>query len=107
MSYRPKINAYHLEGIELLLDLLCQQGSQSIAGGDFTTTIILLARPSIMENEARRECRVALGRWSVGGALAVLSKSQSRHEIVFGADSNRSSASMRIIVRSTRSARVG
>ena len=102
-----KTNTCHLEGVELLLDLLCQHGSQSVAGGDFTTTIVLLAGPSIMENDARRECRIALGRWSVRGALAVLSESQSRHEIVFGADSNRSSASMRIIVGSARSARIG
>lgn len=83
-----KRQSYHLEGVELLLDLLRKQRSQSIARGNFTAAVVLLARPGVMKDYARRECRIALGRWGVGGALAVLSESQSRHEIVFTANSN-------------------
>lgn len=64
-----------------------------------------------MEDNARRECRVALGRsvWGVGCTLAVLSKSQSRHEIVLAAQSNGASSTMtlRLIVGRARGTRVG
>jgi hypothetical protein len=67
--------AYHLEGVQLLLDLLRKHGGQSVAGSNLTATIVLLTRPSIVEDDTGRESSVTLGR-SVGSvwcALAVLS----------------------------------
>jgi len=46
---------YHLEGIQLLLDLLCQNGRQAIAGSNVTSAIILRAAPGVVELNTRRE----------------------------------------------------
>lgn len=55
----------HLECVQLLLDLLGQERSQSVASSDLSTTIVFTTRPGIMESDTRAKADVVLGR-SVG-----------------------------------------
>ena len=48
-------NAYHFESVKLLLDLLCKHRSEPVAGSDLSSSIILRARPGIVELDARTE----------------------------------------------------
>jgi hypothetical protein len=54
----PNVLAYHLEGVELFLDLLGEHGCEPIAGGDIPTAIVLRAGPSIVELNPRAKANV-------------------------------------------------
>lgn len=90
------METHHLKGVQLLLDLLCQHGSHAVARGNLAATIVLLAWPSIIEDKAGRKCRVSLDcpLGCAGGALGILAQPESRHKVVFAADSNRSGSAM-------------
>jgi len=51
---------FHLEGVELLFDLLSQHWSQSIARSNLTSSIVFPTRPGIVELDTRTECSIAL-----------------------------------------------
>jgi hypothetical protein len=62
---------HHLEGVELLLDLLCKDGSESVASSNLTPSIVVRSRPSIVELDARAEAdpdRALRGRGQAPGA---------------------------------------
>lgn len=48
-------DAYHLEVIDLLADLLSEQRRQTVASRNVATTIILAAGPGVVELNARAE----------------------------------------------------
>lgn len=52
-------NTYHLESVQLLLDLLSKEGRQAIACSNLTSSIILAWWPGIMELYARAEADIA------------------------------------------------
>jgi hypothetical protein len=67
----PKGRTYHLERVELLLDLLCKDGSESVASSNLSTSIVVRSRPSIVELDARAEAdpdRALRGRGQAPGA---------------------------------------
>ena len=69
---------YHLERVELLLDLLCQDGSQAVAGCNVATAIVVGSTPSIMELNARRECDDFATGGSRGHAAGVRHRRDTR-----------------------------
>lgn len=113
-SVRALTDTYHFEVIEFFLDLLCQHRGQAVASSNVATTVILLAVPSVVEDDARAEGGIALER-ALGRsrcALGVLAEAKSRHEIILAADGNRSgpSVALGLVVggaRGTRSGRIG
>ena len=76
--------SYHLEGVELLLDLLSKHRGEPVAGRNLTTSVVFSAGPCIVKDEPRGEGgvppRSALG--CAGSALGILAKSESGHEVV-------------------------
>ena len=58
---RPRFfeNTYHLESIQLLLDLLSKEGRQAIARSNLTSSIILAWWPGVMELYTRAEADIA------------------------------------------------
>jgi hypothetical protein len=52
---------YHLERVQLLLDLLRQKRSQPITSGNLTTAVVFAARPSVMEGDTRAKADVVFG----------------------------------------------
>ncbi len=80
-----EFQTYHLEGIELLLDLLSKHWRQAIAGRNLASSIVFAARPCIMELNPWTKCGIAFGstRRCIWNALRVPPEFQSRHEIVF------------------------
>lgn len=50
---------YHLESIELLLDLLRQHGSETVASCNVAAPVVLRARPSVVKLDARAKADVA------------------------------------------------
>ena len=104
--------AYHLESIQLLLDLLSKHGCETVAGGNFSASVVFHTRPSIMKLNPRTEAYVASKaarrtRHAFRVTACVLGK---RHEIVFAFDCNGISSSvpwarMLIVARSARSTR--
>ena len=52
-------NTYHLESIQLLLDLLSEEGGQAIARCNLTSSVILARWPGVMKLYARAEADVA------------------------------------------------
>ena len=86
---------YHLEAVQLLLDLLSQHGRQAVASGNLSAAVILLGRPGIMEDDAGRKGSVSLaGRRGTRTALAVGSQAQGIHEVIFRTKSDRPGPSM-------------
>lgn len=80
---------FHLEGVELFLDLLGQHGRQAVAGSDLTPTVVLAARPGVVEHDpGAKGCVALMSLWSPWSTLSVLTEPQSRHKVVFIADSN-------------------
>lgn len=55
--YRPH-KTYHLEGVQLLFDLLSEHRCQPVAGCNLSSTIILSARPGIMKLNSWAEANV-------------------------------------------------
>lgn len=51
---------YHLEGVELLFDLLSKHGRQAVAGCNLASAIILSTGPGIVELDSRAECGISL-----------------------------------------------
>lgn len=52
------MKTYHLEAVELLLNLLCKHWGESVAGGDFATAVIIRGRPGIVELNAWAEAYI-------------------------------------------------
>lgn len=50
---------FHLEGVELFFDLLSKHWSQAVACCNFTPTVVLAARPGIVELDPRTECSIS------------------------------------------------
>ena len=87
--------AYHLERVELFLDLLRKHRRETVAGRNLAPSVVLLAWPCVVEDDARRERRVSLpALWRSRGALCVLSETKGRHEVVFVADGDGASPPM-------------
>ena len=42
-------STYHLEGVELFLDLLCKHRGKPVAGCDVSPTVVVLRRPCIVK----------------------------------------------------------
>ena len=49
----PSAKTYHLEGVELFLDLLCEHRSQPVARSNLSTSVVIGRRPRIVELDAR------------------------------------------------------
>ena len=67
-EYQRTKDTYHLESVQLLLDLLSKEGRQAIACSNFTSSIILPWWPGVMELYARAEadipgCKTSRGAW--------------------------------------------
>lgn len=69
---------YHLERVELLLDLLCQDRSQAVASCNVATAIVVGSTPSVMELNARRECDAFTTSRSRGHAAGVRHRRDTR-----------------------------
>lgn len=52
--------SYHLEGIKLFFDLLCKHRCEAVASGNLTTSIVLSARPGVVERDARAKANIEL-----------------------------------------------
>lgn len=106
-------NTYHFKAVQLLLNLLGQHWSQAIASRDFTSSIVLLASPSLVEGNPRAECSITLEVLrSSRSTLGVLPKSQGGDEIILVADRNLAGASVALcfVIRcagGTRVRRIG
>ena len=74
----PNQQTYHLESIELLLDLLGKHWCETIAGSNLSSSVVLSARPGIVELDTRAECGTSLhsALWSRRYALGVSLESQ-------------------------------
>jgi len=57
---------YHLECVQLLLDLLGQQGRKAVARGDLAAPVVFATGPGIVEGDARAEANIEL-RVRAGG----------------------------------------
>jgi len=66
---------FHLEGVQLFLNLLGQHRCQTIARCNVSAPIILLARPDIMELDARTE------RDGTGGSIRRAGNAASDHSL--------------------------
>jgi hypothetical protein len=95
-------DAYHLEGVEFLLDLLSEHWRQTVACCNLASSIIFAAWPSIMKLNARAEGSITFDstRWSIWDTLRVAAELQRRHEVVLPTNGNRICplVSMRVII---------
>ena len=80
------MNTYHLESIQLLLDLLSKEGRQAIACSNFASSVILTRWPGVVELDTRAEadvpgCEAPRRAWQ---ALRItIGESCQRQEILF------------------------
>ena len=51
---------YHLESIQLFLNLLCKHGCQTVAGSNLSSSVILSAGPGVVKLNTRTERGIAL-----------------------------------------------
>lgn len=58
-DYQCAKDTYHLESVQLLLDLLSKEGRQAIARRNLTSSIVLSWWPSVVELYARAEADIA------------------------------------------------
>ena len=89
--------AYHLEAIQLLLNLLCQHRCQPITSSDLASSIIKVARISVMKLDpwTKRDVPRCVTAWCSGSTLPIrASKSCQRHEVIFTLDCNGIGSSM-------------
>lgn len=103
-------STYHLEAVQFLLDLLSQHGRETVASGDFSTSVIFLRWPCIVKYNARTKRSIAFADNSLGcsrSTLCILAKSQCGHEVVLVADGDRISAfvTLGLVVRCAGCAR--
>lgn len=87
---------YHFESIKFLLDLLGKQRGETITCRHVSPSIILAARPSIVELDSRAKRNISTGSrlWGAGGALARAGEAAGGEEVVFSLDGNRVGASV-------------
>lgn len=66
-------DTYHLESVQLLLDLLSKEGRQAIACSNLTSSIILPWWPGVVELYARAEADIAGCKtaWRAGQAFRI------------------------------------
>jgi hypothetical protein len=96
MSVRVAVNrqsdpvSYHFKGIQFLLDLLRQHGSKTIGRSSLATTVILLTRPGVVENDAGAEGSATFDGTArrTRSALSVLSQPEGSNKVVFVAHGN-------------------
>ena len=91
---------YHLERVQLFLDLLRKHWCQPIAGGNLSTTVIICAWPRIMELNARTETDVARCKtaWGPRNAFRIRSgESRHRHEVVLTFNGDRIGVAFRTV----------
>lgn len=89
---RRENETYHFKVIDLLPDLLGEQRSETIAGGDFAATIVFTAGPGLVELDARAEDDISTtdSLWGHGGALGVrVETSRIGKEVVFAGNLDR------------------
>lgn len=95
MDVKGGEESYHLESIELLLDLLREHRRQTIASSDLSSAIILRACPSIMIVRCvlprdiafrGRCCRRALRHSAI--------EAEGRHEVVLAVERDRLGAAV-------------
>lgn len=82
------IGTDHLEGVQLLFDLLGKHRRQAIAGSNLAASVIFSTWPRVVELNTRAKCSVALetamrGTWNT---LGVSSEPQGRHKIILSTD---------------------
>ena len=100
---------YHLEAVELLLDLLSEHRSQAITSSNLSTSVILPTRPRVVKPNLRTETYVtSQAPWSPRHALRTgICKPCDGHEVVITLDGDRVGTAMAmaqmILTRSTRS----
>lgn len=102
--------AHHLEGVQLLLDLLSQHRRQAVARSNFAATVVLLARPRLEEDNSGAKGGISLRPLGCDGcAFSVLAEPESRHKIIFAAyrDSSSPPVSVQLLVRRARRAGAG
>ena len=106
------LRAYHLKGIQLLLDLLSEHGCQTVTRGYLSPSVVLPTRPSIVELYPRAEAYVARNAARcTGHALRITAGELGNgHEVVFtfncnGVGSSMPSAWRLIVPRSARCTR--
>jgi hypothetical protein len=101
---------YHLEGVQLLLDLLSQHRCQAVARSNLAPTVILLTRPRLKKDNPGTKSRIALHA-SLGGsgaALGVLAKSEGCEKVILAANCYCSGPPvLRLLVGGARRARTG
>lgn len=59
IDHRRAQDTYHLERVQLLLDLLSKEGRQAIACSNLPSSIVLSRWPGVVELDARAEADVA------------------------------------------------
>jgi hypothetical protein len=100
-----KHQTYHLESVELLLDLLGKHWCKAIAGCNLTSSVVFSTRPGIMELNSRAERSISLhsALWSGRYALGVALEPQRRHEVILPTQCHgaSSSVSLLFLVRGT------
>lgn len=99
-----KSKKYHLESVQLLLDLLCKHWGKAVAGSNLSSTVVFSTRPGIMELNPLAECSISFGLRCCWDALGVALEPQGRHKVVLAPQGYRSSSSVALwIVRSAGS----
>ena len=91
---------YHLESIELLLDLLGKHWREAVAGGNLSSSVVFSTGPGIVELDPGAECSISLhsALWSRGYALGISLESQGGHEIILTTQCDRASASVSLLL---------
>lgn len=76
---------YHLECVQLFLNLLGQQGRKAVARGNLAAPVVFATGPGIVEGDARAEADVELGAGAggCGSTVGVDIKPRGRHEVIF------------------------
>ena len=88
---------YHLKAIQLLLNLLCQHRRQPIASSNLASSIIKVARISVMELDpwAKGDVSRCVTAWCSRSTLPIrASESCQGHEVIFTLDCNGIGSSM-------------
>ncbi len=70
--YIFSLRTYHLEGVELLFDLLSKHRRQAVAGCNLTPTVILSTRPGVVELDSRAEGSISFTDRALRGARNAL-----------------------------------
>jgi len=84
MSLQRYMCTYHLECIQLLLDLLGQQGRKTVARGYLAAPVVFATGPGVVEGDARAEADVELraGAWGCGSTVGIDIQLRGHHEVI-------------------------